>query len=328
MSETVRRVLPLDPAFFGLLVAQCFLLSSPCFPQQQNPVTPEPESAEATVLPGDWGPELLDGILSSPNGEAADSLRRAAFAAGPAIVPQLEAALKDDRTAEFAAQCLAFIGGEKATQVLGNLVRDPRDLNLRRFYYAALGESDSPEATETLLKVINSADREQDRTVPQAAILALTVRSDLKLVPRLRKAEARIKDPVIRDDLDNAIAVIETRAQLLASAANKSTGSSIERAIRTYFLPALEPPPPPTSKEPAGRPAPASLAVHIETKNLTFSPDQNRALARVNFEDGSAQAQYDIVVQKRSESWTVVTVWLGPVTEKPAAAGKQDVKKA
>ena len=328
MSETLRRALPRGPGFFGLLGAQCFLLTSTYFPQQQSPATPEPESAEATVLPGDWGPELLDGILSSPNGEAADSLRRAAFAAGPAIVPQLEAALKDDRTAEFAAQCLAFVGGEKATQILKNLVGDPRDLNLRRFYYAALGESNSPEATDTLLKVINSADQEQDRTVPQAAILALTVRSDLKLVPRLRKAEARIKDPVIRDDLDNAIAVIETRAQLLASAANKSTGSSIERAVRTYFLPALElPPPPPTSTEPAGRPAPARLAVHIETKNLTFSPDQNRALARVNFEDGSAEAQYDIVLQKRSESWTVVSVWLGPVTEKPAAAGKQDVKK-
>src|SRR3989442_11429427 len=97
ISEKVRRALPRDPAFFGLFVAQCFLLSSPCFPQQQKPVTPEPESAEATVLPGDWGPELLDGILSSPNGEAADSLRRAAFAAGPPPPPPLQTSLKRSR---------------------------------------------------------------------------------------------------------------------------------------------------------------------------------------------------------------------------------------
>src|SRR2546425_9628534 len=103
ISEKVSRALPRDPAFFGLFVAQCFLLTSTCFPQQQKPVTPEPESAEATVLPGDWGPELLDGILSSPNGEAADSLRRAAFAAGAPPLPPTPAAVKEERTAGVAA---------------------------------------------------------------------------------------------------------------------------------------------------------------------------------------------------------------------------------
>src|SRR3989442_13826003 len=107
ISEKVRRALPRDPAFFGLFVAQCFVLTSTCFPQQQKPVTPEPESAEGTVLPGDWGPELLDGILSSPNGEAADSLRRAAFPAGPAPLAHTHAALKGDRTPVSASSALA-----------------------------------------------------------------------------------------------------------------------------------------------------------------------------------------------------------------------------
>ncbi len=89
-------------------------------------------------LPGDWGPELLYGILSSPNEEAQFGLLRATFAAGPAIIPQLTEALKDDRTAEYAAQSMAYIGGEKALPVLGKLLSDPRDFNLRRFTYGAL----------------------------------------------------------------------------------------------------------------------------------------------------------------------------------------------
>ena len=46
------------------------------------------------------------------------ALFHASFAAGPDLVPFLEASLKDDRTAEFAAQSLAFIGGDKALKIL------------------------------------------------------------------------------------------------------------------------------------------------------------------------------------------------------------------
>ncbi len=127
--------------------------------------------------------ELLDAIERSPNPEAQDALYRAAVAAGPAIIPQLEEALKDDRTAEFAAQALAFIGGAQAMQILWKLQSDTRDLSLRRFYYGALGEFDAPEATQTLLAAINRADEEPDRTVTEAAILALTVRSDPNAAP-------------------------------------------------------------------------------------------------------------------------------------------------
>src|SRR5271157_522018 len=99
----------------ALLCALCaFLFLSSASAQQPNPpasaAAQPPNSASAAqeaqqpdevVLPGDWAPELLDAILSSPNADARDSLLDAAFAAGPALVPQLEAALKDDRTAEF-----------------------------------------------------------------------------------------------------------------------------------------------------------------------------------------------------------------------------------
>ncbi len=103
---------------------------------------------------------------------------RATFAAGPAIIPQLAAALKDDRTAEYAAQSLAYIGGDQALPILWKLLSDPRDLNLRRFTYGALAEFDSPQATDMLFDVINKSDDEPDRTVTEAAVIALTVRTD------------------------------------------------------------------------------------------------------------------------------------------------------
>lgn len=282
-------------------------------------------SEEETPLPGDWAPELLYGMWNSPNSEAADALYRAAFAAGPSIIPQLKEALKDDRTAEFAAQSLAFIGGEKAMVILDQLVGDPRDLNLRRFFYGALAEYDSPQATDVLLDVINKSDSEPDRTVTEAAILALTVRSDTGLLPKIRAAEHKLQDFVIRDDLGNAYSVIEARAKYLASPTGKMAGGSLQEAVRTYFMPALEGPPNtvPSSAERKGPSKSASATrahdnppVSVEIPNITFSPDKTRALARVIFEDPSALAKYDIVLQKQSGNWTVVSVWLGPEISK------------
>jgi hypothetical protein len=284
---------------------------------------------EETPLPGDWGPDLLDAILSSPNPQAGEALLRAAFAAGPAVIPRLEAALKDDRTAEFAAQALAFIGGEKALAVLWKLQTDPRDLNLRRFYYGALGEYASPQATQILSEVINRSDAEPDRTVTEAAILALTVHSDATLVPKLKEAAAKLQDVVIRDDLDNALAVIEARSKYLATPEGKKAGSSIEQAVRTYFYPALEPPPPETPSKPPTKPAtPEPSLVKVNIQQLTFSPDNSRALARVVFEDPTALAYYDMVLQKQYGEWAVANVWLGSEAEKtPPAPAKAPAKQ-
>jgi HEAT repeat protein len=260
----------------------------------------------------------LDGILSSDNPEAADSLFRAAFAAGRGIIPQLAEALKDDRTAEYAAQSLAFIGGEEALQVLWKLQEDKRDLNLRRFYYGALAEYDAEQATQTLFEVINKSDSEPDRTVTEAAILALTVRTDPKLPDMIRQAEKKVNDVVIHDDLENALDVIQIRSKYLATPEGKKAGGSIDAAVRTYFIPALQPPPPSHVDAEAHRAAPKP-EVKVEIQNLTFSPERLRALAAVTLEDPSAIAKYDLVLQKRLGNWGVVSVWLGAETEKPAA---------
>jgi len=316
-----KSVFVLPTAFCLLLTAGCFLPSRALHAQQSAPSAPVSQTAETeeAPLPGDWAPELLDGILSSPNTEARDALHRAAFAAGPAIVPQLEAALKDDRTAEFAAQSLAFIGGEQAFTILSKLVSDPRDLDLRRFYYGALGESDSPQAMDYLLHVIETSDKEPDRTVTEAAILALTVRTDAALVPRLQETEKKVTDVVIHDDIENARAVIEARAKYLATPEGKRAGGSLNEAVRTYFIPALEPPPSPSptpAKTATRRPAEKS-DVKVEVRQVIFSPDKTRALARVTFEDPTAIAQYDMILQKRFGDWTMGSVWLGSETEKP-----------
>jgi hypothetical protein len=254
--------------------------------------------------------------LSAPSSEARDALYRATFAAGRVIIPQLQMALKDDRTAEFAAQSLAFIGGDKAIEILSKVPSDPRDLSLDRFYYGALGEFDSPQATETLMNVISHSDEEPDRTVSEAAVLALTLRSDPRLLPRLRQMQAKLEDVVIRDDLDNATAVIDARARYLTSPEGKAAGSSIERAVRAYFIAALEPPLPPPSKPPATRAAPVAPLVQVAIQNVTFSPDKTRALARVVFEDPSASADYDMVLQKQYGAWSIASVWLGTEVEK------------
>ena len=241
------------------------------------------------------------------------------------------------RTAEFAAQSLAYLGGEKAMRILWTLVPDPRDLDLRRFYYGALAEFDSPDAIKTLLDVIRRADQELDRTVTEAAILALTVHSDPKLLEPLREAHDNIKDIVIRLDLENAMEVIGRRAKYLA-ASDKKAGGSIEHAVRTYFAPALATAPPaprhvaaqpaakssariPTAKRIRKPPAPKPL-VDVHILNVTLSPDQTRALARVTFEDPSATAYYDIVLQKRYGDWYVASVWLGAEVEKQSVTPK------
>lgn len=318
-KSSLRKLKGLKLPFF-LFAAFALPLSTFAQTQQSQPAAPKSsiEEQQEAPRPGDWAVDLLDAILSSPNAEAHDALHRAAFSAGRALVPQLEAALKDDRTAEFAAQSLAFIGGEKAMEILWKLVSDPRDLNLRRFCYGALGEFDSPEATQALLDVVKRSDSEPDRTVTEAAILAFTVRSDTSLLPKLREVQAKLHDVVIRDDLDNALAVIERRAKYLTSPEGKAPGSSIERAVRTYFMPALEPPGPPSppARSRAAGPAPEKSPVQVTIQNLTFSPDKTRALARVIFEDPTARADYDIVLQKRYGDWSTASVWLGSEIEK------------
>lgn len=313
----------------------CILLSAFCLPGSALAQDPEPPAEETPAedekpLPGDWAVALLDTVSNSSNSEARDALLRAVMAAGPSAIPLLEPALQDDRTAEFAAQALAYLGGEKALELLWGLTSDYRDLNLRRFYYGALGEFDSPEAVETLLTVVKRADAEPDRTVTETAIIALTIRSDPKVLPPLREAEKHILDIVIRLDLENAIEVIERRAKYLA-AGQKKSGGSIEYAVRMYFLPALEPEGPPpasaapapkrtaagrTASRPTARPAPTPPAVNVHIQNITLSPDQNRALARVVFEDPTASATYDFVLQKQFGDWMVASVWTGTQVEK------------
>jgi hypothetical protein len=306
----------------GALVASCFA-------QQPAPSPPAPSAGKdiEAPIPGDWAPELLYGIWNSDNPEASEALYRAAFAAGPDIIPQLEAALADDRTAEFAAQSLAFIGGRQSLEILAKLMKDKRDLGLRRFFYGALGEIATPEATRVLLDAIANSDAQPDRTITEAAILALTVRSDKALIPELREAESKAHDPVVRDDVENAIDVIGARAKYLATPEGEKPDFSIERAVRTYFIPALETSPPPsaqakttraqTAKQAAHPAAPERPPVTVKIDRLTFSPDKTRALASVTFEIPGTVAKYDMVLQKQLGNWTLASVWLGPEYQQP-----------
>jgi hypothetical protein len=267
----------------------------------------------------------MDAILSSPNAEARDAMLEAAFSAGPDVVPQLRAALKDDRTAEFAAQSLAFIGGPRSFEILAQLVKDPRDLNLRRFYYGALGEFQQPQASQVLMYALNRADEEPDRTVTEAAILALTVSSDPKLVPSLRQAAGKTQDVVIRDDIENALEVIESRARYLASPEGKKAGGSVEQAVRTYFMPALQTAPLAVHTAPPAKNPPAATApvAKIDVERLAFSSDKNRALAHVTLDDPTGTAYYSIILQKQYGNWVVVSVWLGSEVEKPSKTSEK-----
>ena len=145
--------------------------------------------------------------------------------------------------------------------------------------------------------------------------MALTVRTDPKLLDLIRQAEKRVNDVVIHDDLENALDVIQIRSKYLATPEGKKTGGSVDAAVRTYFIPAFLPPPPSRADVAAHR-VPAKPEVKVEIQNLTFSPDRQRALAGVSLEDPSAVAKYDLVLQKRLGNWQVVSVWLGSESEK------------
>jgi hypothetical protein len=311
-----------------LLISPFRSASKPFEPLQE--VT-SPEAGEEPTPNYAWAPALLYDVISSHNPDALNYLYDSVFATGPSMTPQLVDALKDDRTAEFAAQALAFLGGEEALTALSKLVNDPRDLNLRRFYYGALGEFDTPQANQILVNVIRNANHEPDRTVTEAAIIALTVHSNTGLAPSLKQAEVRLTDPVIQDDLENALSIIQSRARYLATSAGKSAGGSILQAVRAYFMPALEGD---AGIEAASEHATTSdsktqaHATHrsappakIEIELLVFSPDKNRALAHVVFKEPGAIAHYKIVLQKRYGDWTLASVWLGREEERMGLGG-------
>jgi hypothetical protein len=274
------------------------------------------------VPPGDWAPELMDGILSSQNPAAAEALYDAAFAAGPGLIPQLEAALKDDRTAEFAAQALAFAGGEKAEQILQTLISDPRNLDLRRFYLGSLGEYPAPEIEQLLLNAVAKSDAEPDRTVTEAAIWALTVRSEPGLPAEIKSAETGIQDVAIREELENARQVIASRLSYLASAEGRNAGGSLEQAVRTYFIGALQEP----RAGSASKTQPAVPTARFEVNRTVFSPDKSRALAHVVFEDDEARAGYDLILQKQFGDWKVVSVWEGATIDESEATSAGPAK--
>lgn len=263
------------------------------------------------LLNDPWNPAKVYAILTVQDSQARENLFRAAFAAGPAIIPKLENALKDDRTATFAAQTLAYMGGEKSMAILEKLLKDPRDLDLRRFYYGALGGSASPRDIEILLNKIRTSDHEPERDVTRDAILALSISSDAALVPELRQAENQVTDPVIQDDIETAAMVVALRAKSMATPAGKNAGSSAQQAVRSYFMPALEATPE------AGNAGGQAPGVEVNIRSLTWSPDKMRALAAVDFENPEAVASYHVVVQKHPAGWKVASVWLGEEREKP-----------
>ena len=180
--------------------------------------------------------------------------------------------------------------------------------------------------------MLKQSDKEEDRTVTEAAILAFTVHSDPSLAAKLREVQSQIHDVVIHDDLENAIDVIELRAKFMATPEGKKAGSSIHNAVHSYFMPALqaEPPAPApaATKATAAKttPPPASL-VKVNIEKVTLSPDKTRALTRVIFEDPTAEVTYDIVLQKQYGEWTVASVWLGDENEKPEPVAPATPKK-
>ena len=64
---------------------------------------------------------------------------------------------------------------------------------------------------------------------------------------------------------------------------------------------------------------PADSLPKVHIRSLAFSPDRARVLAHVTFEDSTAVAYYDIVLEKQADLWTLASVWLGPEMEKPGA---------
>jgi hypothetical protein len=296
----------------GLALAAIALALPAVFNCQSLPATVAQERNR--LLNNQWNPAKLYESLSSQSAEASENLYRAAFAAGPAIIPKLENALKDDRTATFAAQTLAYFGGAKSIAILEELLKDPRNLDLRRFYYGALGGSTDPRDVEILLNKIRTSDHEPDRDVTRDAILALSISSDAALVPKLRQAEKQISDPVIQDDLETAAMVVGMRARFMATPAGRRSGNSVEQAIRSYFMPALQAMPGEggAGQQPSG--------VEVNVKSLTYSPNKTRVLAAVNFENPEAVATYQMVLQKTQAGWKVASVWLVDEHDKPQQA--------
>ncbi|MGH7971828.1 MAG: HEAT repeat domain-containing protein [Limisphaerales bacterium] len=269
------------------------------------------------LLNAQWDPAKLYAMLTSQDPAEREELFRAAFAAGPAIIPKLQNAIKDDRTATFAAQTLAWMGGAKSMAILEQLLNDPRNLDLRRYYYGALGESGDSRDVEILLNKIRTSDHEPDRDVTRNAILALSISSDAALIPQLEQAEKQVTDPVIQDDIETAATVIGLRAKYVETPEGKRSGSSVEQAIRGYFMPALQPA---TS---GGDKDPQDAGVEVKVRSLTLSPDKTRVLAAVDFENPEAVASYHVVVQKRQTGWKVASVWLGEEREKPQKQAPQ-----
>lgn len=305
------------PSKIPCIVAGFAILVSGFWQPARMNAAPLPKSVAQDrneLLNEKWSPAKLYATLTSPSPRAHEDLYRAAFSVGPVIIPKLKNALKDDRTATFAARTLAYLGGDKAIAILATLVNDPRNLDLRRFYYGALGGSDNPHDIDILLNKIRNANREPDRTVLRDAILAISTSSDASLVPKLQQAEKEVIDPVVSEDINTAATVIALRAKYLASASGKSSGRSVKSAIRTYFMPALEPPP--------GGSEASQQDSHVEVhiRNLTYSPDKTRVLAYVDFENPQAVAAYRMVVQKKATGWKVVSVWLGAERNKDPQA--------
>lgn len=296
----------------GLALAVCAF----CAPlQAAAPALPGPVVQErGMLLHQKWSPARLYSILTSHDPQAREDLYRAAFAAGPAIIPKLENALKDDRTATFAAQVLAYFGDAQSIAILAKLVNDPRNLDLRRFYYGALGGRNNPHDIDILLNKIQTSDHEPDRLVTRDAILALSISSDPVLVPRLRQAEKDVTDPVIQDDIETAARVVSLRARYLASPAGKAAGHSLKQAIRSYFMPALEP-------------AQESSQAGIRVRNLTYSPNRERVLAAVDAENPMAVAVYHLVLQKDQAGWKVASIWLGEEYDKSHPSSQQVPQK-
>lgn len=288
-----------------LVAAGCLLvLARPAAVAGAKPLSNPAQRTEgpaASTTRDAWAPELLYSIISSPNPTALNSLYDAAFAAGTSIVPQLQSALNDDRTAEFAAQSLAFVGSDSAFKILSTLMSDPRNLDLSRFFYGALAEINTPQANAVLLNALRSANSQPDRTVTEAAIVALTVQDRSALAPELEQAKAKLTDPVIQDDLENAIGIIEARAKYRATPAGRNPGGSMQQGINLYFEPALA----------AAPPAGSGLSrAKAEIEHVQFNPDETRALARVTFDDAGVKANYRMVLAKRYGNWRVVSVWI------------------
>src|SRR5438093_439316 len=143
---------------------------------------------------------------------------------------------------------------------------------------------------------------EPDRTVTEAAIIALTVRSEASLLTELRQLRSKIKDVVLRDDLDNAVDVIEARARYLASPQGKNAGGSLEQAVRSYFTPALEPPRPASGpskadvskprSESVASPGPITSPGPVPSKDRTS--DDTVSAKRAGSEMRSAQANSSV----------------------------------